>query len=58
MRIFRNILVAVGLTILVVSCKNETPEKEEHTMQKSLTAKDILGNPDYLAISYGGYRET
>lgn len=26
--------------------------------QKSnLTAKDILGNPDYLAISYGGYRE-
>jgi exo-beta-1,3-glucanase (GH17 family) len=23
---------------------------------KTLTAKDILGNPDYLAISYGGYR--
>lgn len=22
----------------------------------ALTAKDILGNPDYLAISYGGYR--
>ena len=21
------------------------------------TAADILGNPDYLAISYGGYRE-
>ena len=21
-----------------------------------MTAKDILGNPDYLAISYGGYR--
>lgn len=24
---------------------------------KELAAKDILGNPDYLAISYGGYRE-
>lgn len=23
-----------------------------------LTAADILGNPDYLAMSYGGYRET
>ncbi|MDC0006737.1 glycosyl hydrolase family 17 [Winogradskyella sp.] len=25
--------------------------------QKEVTAKDILGNPDYLAISYGGYRQ-
>ncbi len=24
----------------------------------ALTAKDILGNPKYLAISYGGYRQT
>jgi hypothetical protein len=24
---------------------------------KGVTAKDILGNSDYLAISYGGYRE-
>jgi exo-beta-1,3-glucanase (GH17 family) len=24
---------------------------------KGVTAKDILGNPDYLAISYGGYRK-
>jgi len=23
-----------------------------------MTAKDILGNPDYLAISFGGYRDT
>lgn len=26
--------------------------------KKELTAKDILGNPAYLAISYGGYRGT
>jgi exo-beta-1,3-glucanase (GH17 family) len=25
--------------------------------RNDVTAKDILGNPDYLAISYGGYRE-
>ena len=46
--------------LLVVSCKvqkkekgNENPVKEEQI----LNAKDILGNPDYLAISYGGYRQ-
>ena len=27
-------------------------------MKTELTAKDILGNPDYLAISYGGYRKS
>ena len=26
-------------------------------VDRSITAKDILGNPDYLAISYGGYRQ-
>lgn len=26
-------------------------------VDRNKTAKDILGNPDYLAISYGGYRE-
>lgn len=30
---------------------NTTPQT-----QKALTAKDILENPDYLAISFGGYR--
>lgn len=27
-------------------------------MKKYLTAQEILGQPEYLAISYGGYRET
>ena len=42
---------------MLMSCKevvNETTPKQQ--MHKNLTAKDILGNPDYLAISYGGYR--
>ena len=34
--------------------------KKENTQTQTIetvTAKDILGNPDYLAISYGGYRQ-
>ncbi len=31
-------------------------KRREH--KKELHAKDILGHPDYLAISYGGYRQT
>ena len=47
------------LVILCVSCIDKTIEKENQDQQskKQVTAKDILGNPDYLAISYGGYRE-
>jgi hypothetical protein len=31
--------------------------KKKLQTSKDVTAKDILGNPDYLAISYGGYRK-
>lgn len=31
--------------------------KQKTRTEKQLTAADILGNPNYLAISYGGYRE-
>ncbi len=45
--------------MLVFSCKNNT-KKEINTNsvaeRTSLSAKDILGNPNFLAISYGGYR--
>jgi exo-beta-1,3-glucanase (GH17 family) len=30
----------------------------QHSIMKSKTAAEILGNPDYMAISYGGYRKT
>ena len=42
-----------------MSCNEENKKKQETITQieKEVTAKDILGNPDYLAISYGGYRE-
>ena len=35
-----------------LSCKNEA--KTQNNIE--ITAQDILGNPEYLAMSYGGYR--
>ncbi len=35
-----------------VSCSTQ------HSNMKSKTAAEILGNPDYAAVSYGGYRKT
>ncbi len=47
------------LLIIVFSCKNATKSESKTISVKqeiNRTAKEILGNPDYLAISYGGYR--
>ena len=38
--------------VLAFSCKKEQSMKSN----KSITAKEILGDSNYLAISYGGYR--
>ncbi|MDB2418155.1 glycosyl hydrolase family 17 protein [Flavobacteriaceae bacterium] len=40
--------------------EDETNKKLQKNpkQKKQLTAKDILGDPNYLAISYGGYRKT
>lgn len=45
--------------MLSYSCKtNKTEEQTDKPVnQKEVTAKDILGNADYLAMSYEGYRE-
>ncbi len=41
----------------MVSCINKETKEDNLKTNKELTAADILGNPNYLAISYGGYRE-
>ncbi|WP_420400199.1 glycosyl hydrolase family 17 protein [Flagellimonas sp.] len=49
----------VFLVILVTqACKEKKNSTEDHQSKtpQEVTAKDILGNPNYLAISYGGYR--
>ncbi len=56
LKLYISVLLIVGLAY---SCKKKEEKekvKEEPKKEKQLTAKDILGNSDYLAISYGGYR--
>jgi exo-beta-1,3-glucanase (GH17 family) len=57
--------IALALLILMTlslsySCETEPTAIDANQAQttKNVTAKDILGNSDYTAISYGGYRKT
>ncbi len=52
MKTFTNI-VFLALVLCVISCK----KTQKMTNNNALSAKDILGNPKFLAISYGAYRE-
>jgi len=59
MKINRIRKVVIVIALLVFSCnKNNNKETISNpTLEESnITAKNILGNPDYLAMSYGGYR--
>ncbi|PQJ78706.1 glycosyl hydrolase family 17 protein [Polaribacter porphyrae] len=48
----------LAILISMISCvKSEKKENKNLKTKKELTAADILGNPKYIAISYGGYRE-
>ncbi|MEM9648067.1 MAG: glycosyl hydrolase family 17 protein [Bacteroidota bacterium] len=59
MRPLISICFAIVVLVWSYSCKEnkKVTEERESQIKKEVTAKDILGNPDYLAISYGGYRE-
>lgn len=51
-------IVAIGMILILgPSCSPNQTQEKQSTKNENVTAKDILGNPDYLAISYGGYRE-
>ncbi len=48
----------MALTISISCSKKQTEgQSDKPVNQKEVTAKDILGNPNYLAMSYEGYRE-
>lgn len=53
--------IYIGIILCTIwSCKQEKETSSlnnDFKRKTELTAKDILGNPDYLAISYGGYRK-
>lgn len=59
MKAFRSIIFKIQFTVfvlimgsIILSCQNTTKKVKED----SITAEEILGNPEYLAMSYGGYR--
>ncbi len=49
-------MFALIALLLTLSCNDNKANQDQSQTKKEVTAKDILGNPDYLAISYGGYR--
>jgi|TARA_B110000305_G_C19403216_1_gene621292 exo-beta-1,3-glucanase (GH17 family) len=50
-------ILSVGvISFMMINCVNKEETNKQDNMKK-ISAKDILGNPDYLAISYSGYRE-
>lgn len=53
--IFPVVTVIVGVMMLVGCLASANQDND--TSPKVITAKDILGNPNYQAISYGGYRQ-
>lgn len=60
MRKTTSLLNLILLVFFMVSCKkNQQPNLTTiDQIQKEVTAKDLLGNSNYLAISYGGYRKS
>lgn len=56
-RILSNTLYALLGILLLASCKQQEPKADVETVTDR-TAAEILGNPDFRAISYGGYRQT
>jgi exo-beta-1,3-glucanase (GH17 family) len=50
----KKLLLLVILLTLAISAYGQTRQNDTAAQ---ITASDILGNPDYLAFSYGGYRE-
>lgn len=47
----------IAVILLVFSFKTEIKNSNHASNAKNVTAKELLGNPNYLAISYGGYRK-
>ena len=50
-------LLTILLGVFVACSTNQTKNDKRAQMSTDKTASEILGNPKYLAISYGGYRE-
>jgi exo-beta-1,3-glucanase (GH17 family) len=50
-------ILAGTLLVFTLSCEHSSKQSEKNPEKTEVTAKDILGNKAYRAISYGGYRK-
>lgn len=55
---YLNIGFAILFILFLNSCNNTKNNQNKHSQMTKVTASEILGNPEYLAISYGGYRDS
>lgn len=60
MKNIQNIFLLVPIILVLFGCGTMKAQKKESKPMpnKNLTAADILGNSKYLALSYGGFRQT
>ena len=60
MKNIQNIFLLVPILLVLFGCGSMKAQKKESKPMpnKNLTAADILGNSKYLALSYGGFRQT
>ena len=53
---FQKTIILIGV-LFVFACNGKSKINNNFTKIDKVTAKDILGNSNYLAICYGGYRK-
>jgi len=56
MKVLRIEIIVISITLSLFSCTSKRNHNETMQSSEELTASDLLGNPAYPAISYGGYR--
>jgi len=57
MRPFASLFASIAITLMSAACASDERSTGDPSVL-TITAEDILGNAEYQAISYGGYRET
>lgn len=55
--VLQSICFGVAFAMSISCNPKQKTQSDKPVNQKKVTAKDILGNPNYLAICYEGYRE-
>ncbi|MFP4847059.1 glycosyl hydrolase family 17 protein [Winogradskyella sp. PE311] len=56
MKLKHTVFIITMSLVFLWSCNEKSKSQNEVETSSELTAKEILGNPEYLAMSYGGYR--